>query len=191
MDTITHTMLGAALFSRTGLAGGLRGAVRRNGSPRLVDWTFWAALFFGAFPDVASLGIHLIPRLLLDGYGMWRDIPPYIFTLYRCTHSLVIIAVCLLFVRLLFRPLFIPMLAWPFHVITDVFTHGPGRFQTPILYPVSDFKYAGVNWWEHPEITTTAWAVTVAFWMAILGLRYWNQISWKRELEKTQRMIRS
>ena len=185
MDTITHTMIGAALCSRTGLAGGRRGPRRRDGSPRLVDWTFWAALFFGAFPDVASLGIHLIPRLLMDGYGMWRDIPPYIFTLYRMTHSLVIIAVCLLAVGWLFRPLLVPMLAWPLHVISDAFTHGPGRFQTPILYPVSDFKLVGVNWWQHPEISYTAWAATVLFWAVILFVRLRSEMLWQREHKKT------
>ncbi len=172
MDSLTHTFIGAALCSRTGLAGGLRGAVRRDGSSRLLDWTFWAALFFGAFPDAFSLGIYLIPRVFMSGHAMWHGIPPYIFTLYRLTHSLVIVLGVILLVGWLCRPLAVTMLAWPIHILTDVFTHGAGIFQTPLFYPVSSFRISGVNWWEHPVITWTGWLLTAALWIGILCFRY-------------------
>lgn len=172
MDSFTHMVVGAALCSRTGLAGGRRGAFGRDGVPRLLDWTFYAALLFGGFPDGASLGIHLIPRFFMEDHAMWHSIPPYIFTLYRMTHSLVIALACVLLVRAIFRPLWIPMLAWPLHILTDVFTHGPGRFQTPIFFPIATFKFQGVNWWEHPAISYTAWMVAALLWMGILSYRY-------------------
>lgn len=172
MDSFTHTVLGAALCSRTGLAGGRRGAFGRDGSPRLLDWTFWTALIFGAFPDAASLGIHLIPRFFMEDHLLWHNIPPYIFMLYHMTHSLVIAFGCVLVAGAVFRPLCMPMLAWPLHILTDVFTHGPGRFQTPIVYPISAFHFRGVNWWEHPAISYTAWVVTALLWVGILCYRY-------------------
>lgn len=175
MDSLTHTFLGAALCSRTGLAGGRRGAFRRDGSAHLLDWTFWAALFFGAFPDAFSLGLHLIPRIFMSGHAMWYSIPPYIFTLYRITHSLVIAFGMILVVGWLFRPLAVTMVAWPIHIVTDVFTHGPGRFQTPLFYPLSSIQFTGINWWEHPVISWTGWLFTAALWIGILCYRYKRQ----------------
>ena len=65
MDTLLHGVFGAALCSRTGLAGGRRGPVDAQGRRAFVDWTLWAAFFFGIFPDLASLGIHF----MLDAFS--------------------------------------------------------------------------------------------------------------------------
>jgi len=44
------------------------------------------------------------------------------------------------------RPLAFPMLAWPAHIILDFFTHSIEFFPTPILWPISDFKFDGIPW---------------------------------------------
>ncbi len=151
MDTLTHALLGAALCSRTGLAGGRRGPVNPlDGRPRVWDWTLGAALFFGILPDLASIGLHLIYHILRHGDMGWHAIPPFIFTLYNLTHSLLIAGVCVLAAALWLRPWAAPMLAWPVHILTDTLTHGAGRFATPIFFPLSDYRFSGVNWWQTP-----------------------------------------
>jgi len=61
LETITHALIGAALCSRTGLAGGRRGpSPRADGGQRLWDWTMPTALAFGLLPDMASIGLHLV-----------------------------------------------------------------------------------------------------------------------------------
>ena len=39
-----------------------------------------------------------------------------------------------------------PMLAWPMHIIVDFFTHSIEFFPTPILWPISDYRFDGVPW---------------------------------------------
>ena len=95
MDTLVHGVIGAALCSRTGLAGGRRGPVDEQGRRQFSDWTFWAALGFGLFPDLASLGIHFSMDLFAGNGMRWHGIPDFIFVLYDITHSLAGMAVCL------------------------------------------------------------------------------------------------
>ena len=39
-----------------------------------------------------------------------------------------------------------PMLAWPMHIVVDFFTHSIEFFPTPILWPISDYRFDGVPW---------------------------------------------
>ena len=36
------------------------------------------------------------------------------------------------------------MLVWPMHIIVDFFTHSLEFFPTPILWPVSDYRFDGI-----------------------------------------------
>lgn len=170
MDSLAHAVLGAALCSQTGIAGGLRGPINRTGQPCLWHWSVPAAAFFGIFPDLVSIGIYIIPRLF-SGHQMWHTIPDYIFTLYHMSHSLIIASLAIVLCMRLKRPLVIPMLAWPLHIICDMYTHGTGRFQTPILYPLSDFHVNGINWWQHRWITVLTWSIALLLWTSIIAVR--------------------
>lgn len=176
MDTLVHGVIGAALCSRTGLAGGRRGPVDAQGRRRATDWTLWAALFFGLFPDLASLGIHFSLDLFAGNGVRWHAIPDFIFLLYHITHSLAGIAVCYGLLVWWRRALWLPALAWPIHVLTDIPTHGSGRFMTPILWPFSDWAFAGWNWWEIPGMFYGTWIVAGILWLAVAILR----LSWKK-----------
>ena len=44
------------------------------------------------------------------------------------------------------RDICFPMLAWPFHIILDFFTHSIEFFPTPIFWPISDYRFDGVPW---------------------------------------------
>lgn len=173
MDTLAHAIYGATLFSRTGLAGGLRGPVNALGQRVDFDWTFWAAFGFGLLPDIASFGIYFT-QTMLNGQGIsFHAIPAYVFALYKLTHSLILAMACLGMLRLICKPLFLPALAWPFHIALDIFTHPLGRFQTPFLYPLSDYVFDGMAWWMNPWFIRAYWFLLPILWLGItLARRY-------------------
>ena len=166
MDILAHALYGATLCSRTGLAGGRQGAPAPHG-PYVTDWTVWAAAGFGVMPDLASIGLSFT-RMMISGHPpSFYSIPSYVFVLYHCTHSLAIAAVCLLLLRAMARWLVIPALAWPLHIVMDSVSHGNGRWQTLMFYPVSDWHYHGINWWEHPGVMLLYWGILPVLWIGI------------------------
>lgn len=181
MDTLVHGVLGAALFSRTGIAGGVRGPVDGRGRRKIADWTFWAAFGFGILPDVASIGIHFMTDWFTGNGVRWHGIPDYVFTLYRITHSLAGMAVCIGLLALWKRQLLLPLMAWPFHVLTDVPTHGDGRFMTPLLWPFSEWGFSGWNWWTVPGLFYGAWLAAGALWLAVAAARIAGWIEARRK----------
>lgn len=172
MDTLVHGVIGAALCSRTGLAGGRRGpVVGPQKRWQLSDWTLWAAFFFGVLPDLMSFGIHFSMALFSRNGLNWHAIPRFVFALYDVTHSLAGIAAVYGLLVWWKRVLWLPALAWPIHVLTDVPTHGHGIFMTPILWPFSDWGVAGWNWWEYPGLFLGSWLFAAVLWLAVLALR--------------------
>ena len=176
MDTLVHGVIGAALCSRTGWAGGRRGPVDAQGRRKPFDWTLLAAFGFGVFPDLASLGIHFMMDAFRGNGVRWHGIPEYIFALYGVTHGLAGMALCVGLLVWWKRALLLPALAWPIHVLTDVPTHGPGVFLTPILWPFSDWTIAGWSWWLHPGVFYGSWLVAGALWVAVGLMR----MAWKK-----------
>jgi hypothetical protein len=177
VDTLFHGVIGAALCSRPGLAGGRRGPVDRIGRRQWVDWTLWAALFFGLVPDLASLGIHFAADLFTGNGIRWHGIPDFIFVLYNITHSLLGMAIGYGLLVGWKRALWLPALAWPLHVLTDVPTHGDGRFITPLFWPFSEAGFAGWSWWQHPAIFYGGWILAGGLWLLVLILR----LTWRSQ----------
>ena len=173
MDTVFHGLMGAALCSRTGLAGGRLGPRSKQGRWRVVEWTFFAAIGFGMLPDLASLGIHHGWQVLHGNGLTFEGIPQWIFWLYDFFHSLAGISIGIGLLTWWKRGLLLPALAWPLHVLADVPTHGDGVFATPLLWPFSRLGFSGWNWWEHPQIFIWGWAGMIAFWVA-LGVWRWT-----------------
>ena len=141
------------------------------GRRRTSDWTLWAAFFFGVWPDLASLGIHFSMDLVAGDGMKWGDIPDFVFALYDVTHSLAGMAVCIGLLMAWKRALWLPALAWPLHVLTDVPTHGSGSFMTPILWPFSEWAFSGRSWWLHPGMFYGSWILAAGLWLGVLGLR--------------------
>lgn len=171
MDTLFHGVVGAALCSRTGWAGGRRGPVDAMGRRQTTDWTLWAALGFGLLPDLASLGIHFTTDLVAGDGVKWSDIPDFVFRLYDCTHSLAGMALAIGLLVAWKRALWLPALAWPLHVLTDVPTHGSGPFLTPLLWPFSERAFAGWSWWQHPWMFYGSWMFAAGLWLGVVVLR--------------------
>ena len=72
------------------------------------------------------------------------------------------------------RALWLPALAWPVHVLTDVPTHGSGPFLTPLLWPFSDRGFAGWSWWQHPWLFYGGWILVGLLVLAVVALRLWR-----------------
>lgn len=138
MDTLSHGLWGSIIFGRKN---------KRS---------FWLGFTFGVLPDLCSFGVFMVARLIESlTSGAWQmtagkpelaDIPAYVHTLYDITHSFVIFAVVFGVVWVwLGKPLW-EMLAWPFHIFLDLFTHSTEFFPTPYLWPFAHSSVDGIPW---------------------------------------------
>jgi hypothetical protein len=164
LDTLAHAVYGATLFSRAGLAGGRRGASTACGS-YVADWTVWVAAGFGALPDLSSIGPSFVQMVLRGDAPSFHAIPPHVMLLYRLTHSLVVAGLIVLLLRRVALPLAVPALAWPVHVVMDSFSHGDGHWQTLLFYPLSEWHFHGLNWWEHRGMMLAYWGALPTLWL--------------------------
>lgn len=169
MDLLAHALYGATACSRAGIAGGRKGT---RGRRLIADWTVWAAVLFGLLPDIVSMGVPFLASWRGEHVGyFFRDFGGGGIILYRWVHSLVVsLAFCGL-LRLIHKPLFIPALAWPLHVVMDSLTHNVGKFRTTLFYPLSDWAYPGLPWWQHPWVMVAYWAVLPVTWVALWAWR--------------------
>lgn len=169
MDLLAHAMYGATVCSRTGIAGGSKGAGRRWTS----DWTVWCAAMFGILPDILSMGTPFILFLATGVQGnFFHEMDGNNIVIYRYAHSLLVAFAAIGILRFIYRPIFIPSLAWPLHVVIDALTHGSGKFQTTIIYPLSDWGFEGIRWWRHPEVVLGYWLLLPLIWLV---LRIWRR----------------
>lgn len=142
MDIISHGLWGGAAFGREN---------RKQ---------FWWSFFFGIAPDLFSFGLFTIMTVLGlasgpewgRGVPLESAIPPYVHSLYNITHSFFIFAVVFGLVYLIRRKPFLPMLAWPLHIIVDIPTHSTSFFPTPFLWPFLDNVRVNGIPWSHPII---------------------------------------
>ena len=104
-------------------------------------------MFFGAIPDLSSFGIYFFYKLIASpttikfGPPPIDEIPAWVKTLYDISHSMIIAIIFIMLVYVVKRDLCFSMLAWPFHIILDFFTHEIDYFATPIFWPIHDFKF--------------------------------------------------
>lgn len=114
---------------------------------------FGLAMLFGVLPDVSAFGPYFIIRIahgtLRMGKPNLAEIPSWVFTSYNISHSLFTAVILLAIIRYLNKPLAFTFLAYPLHILCDIFTHNKSFFPTPFLFPVSDFKVNGISW-AHP-----------------------------------------
>ena len=131
MDTLSHALWGKGLFGYRKYR--------------------WYSFLFGALPDLFSFGIYFIHSIFFSsspvmGRPTRSEIPEWVYSLYDISHSLVIASVIIFIVYKINKEFAFPMLAWPAHIILDFFTHSIEFFPTPILWPISDFKFDGIPW---------------------------------------------
>ena len=132
MDTFSHTLWGKGLFG-----------YRKYGK--------WA-LLFGALPDLLSFGLYFIVRFITQGVNMefgkpaLESIPNWVFIMYDISHSWVIAFLFIIIFLQINKEIGFPMLAWPFHILLDFPFHSKEYFPTPILWPISDYRFDGIPW---------------------------------------------
>ena len=169
MDVLAHALYGATACSRTGLAGGLKGTGRR---PWLSDWTVWCSAAFGVLPDAVSLGPPIVAFLLGGGTGnFFATVGGDSIVRYRWMHSLIVALAASGILRLAWKPLFVPSLAWALHVLADALTHASGKFQTTFFYPLSSWHFDGIRWWLHPGLMIAYWMLLPIIWFALSAWR--------------------
>tara|TARA_Y100001960_G_C14671033_1_gene826001 strand:+ start:376 stop:843 length:468 start_codon:yes stop_codon:yes gene_type:complete len=137
MDTLSHALWGKGLFGYKKYR--------------------WFSFLFGALPDLLSFGIFFLSNLITNpfdikfGKPQLSEIPDWVFSLYNFSHSLIIAFIFVLLIYKINKNFCFPMLAWPFHIILDFFTHSIDFFPTPIFWPISDYRFDGIPW-SNPNI---------------------------------------
>ena len=131
MDTLSHALWGKGLFGYRKYR--------------------WYSFLFGALPDLFSFGIYFIYSIFFTSSAIMgrptrSEIPEWVYSLYDISHSLVIASIFIFIAYKINKEFAFPMLAWPAHIILDFFTHSIEFFPTPILWPISDFRFDGIPW---------------------------------------------
>lgn len=164
MDILSHGLWGSISFGRRN---------RRS---------FWLAFLFGILPDLVSFGFYFFGVFLGfyrhppfgAGHPPPEEIPVLIHTLYNWSHSLVIFAFIFALAWLLLRRPSYEMLAWPFHILFDIFTHRAEFFPTPFLWPLSDYRVSIINWTD-PRIFIPNIALLALLYLWFFVVRWRRQ----------------
>ena len=75
-----------------------------------------------------------------------ESIPNWVFIMYDISHSWVIAFLFIIIFLQINKEICFPMLAWPFHILLDFPFHSKEYFPTPILWPISDYRFDGIPW---------------------------------------------
>jgi hypothetical protein len=136
---------------------------------------FWLWALLGTLPDILTWGpwtVPLIARRRWNEFDLNR-VPGWVMGLYGATHNL-------------FTPLALwgaafaatgqvvtAPLAWLLHVLMDAPTHSRHFLPTPILWPVSDWRFPGVRWGQRWFMAgnIAAMAALMLYLFAIEGVR--------------------
>ena len=149
MDTFSHALYGKGLFGY-----------------RKYRWT---SFLFGALPDLSSFGVYFLVQLFSNFYKLKygrpsiEEIPIWVIELYNISHSLITAFVFIAIVYFVKKDLSWPMLAWPVHIIIDLFTHSIEFFPTPIFWPLSNYRFDGIPWSNIYVFTTNIILIFLIF----------------------------
>ena len=157
MDILAHGVYNIALQKT------IKNRKQRRG--KIIEAFWW-----GIMPDLLAFGIPLIASIFIRGsfnhhaifYGI--NIAK---SIYPFTHSLVIFAAFFVFVSLIRKKWYLPMLGWGFHVLLDIPLHTPSFFPTPFLFPISPFTLPFGISWSTPIIWVSTWIIGIS-WLIIV-----------------------
>lgn len=155
MDTLSHALYGKGFFGY-----------------RKYRWT---SFLFGALPDLSSFGVYFLGLLFSNFHGLKNgrpsieEIPIWVVELYNISHSLITAFVFIAIVYFIKKDLTWPMLAWPVHIIVDLFTHSIEFFPTPIFWPLSNYRFDGIPWSNIYVFTTNIVLIFLIFFYRFKG----------------------
>jgi hypothetical protein len=148
MDIVSHGLWGGIAFGRSNKIN------------------YFLSVFFGLSPDLFSFGIFtaLVWLGVESGVDWSAGIPPmsaiptYVYWLYNITHSLVVASAVIFLIWLITKKIIWPLLAWPLHIIFDIFSHSIDFFPTPWLWPIKNYYLDGIAW-STPWVFFSNWAL--------------------------------
>ena len=129
------------------------------------------AVFFGIAPDLVSFApstvyllfhrdMFLRYKLSLE-FGRMEWFFRWAVESYKYTHSFVIFLVCFAIVAFARKgKIYWPMFGWALHIFIDIFTH-KDFFQTPFLFPLSQFTNHHAIAWTEPYFMAVNYAVLI------------------------------
>jgi len=128
---------------------------------------FGQAMLFGVLPDLLGFGpffiIRLVNRNLQFGKPNLAEIPSWVFTSYDISHSIFTAFVLYGIIRYFSKPMAYTFLAYPLHILCDIFTHSKSFFPTPFLFPVSNYKVDGISWADPTFMIVNYTAIITAY----------------------------
>jgi hypothetical protein len=153
MDVLAHGLWGGVLFGRK------------------TRWQWRGALWLGMAPDIVAFGPFTVSQVFKHD---WRAFPPYVYSTYDVTHSLVVWAIVVGTIWF-FRKRFPWILcAWGFHIVCDIPLHEISFFPTPYLWPLPTPLVNGVRWAQPVIMIPNYLALAVAYTL-LLVVRYRRQ----------------
>ncbi len=182
MDIFSHGLWAAAAAKLYNKRKN-RGAQKREEAPgRLRPW---AAAFWGISPDLlAFTGFFLwFAVKILGGELTFADIPshdrvepmsPDTIPIMRITHALYSVSHSAVIFALVFAAVFLvvklakkrvpwEMGGWLIHILIDLPTHTYRYFPTPVLWPISGWRFDGVPWAEPWFLVVNYLAIIAVF----------------------------
>lgn len=128
-------------------------------------------LSFGILYGAVAVGAADAPDFS-HGTPPESTIPQYVHHLYDVTHSFVVFLLVFLLVwHLRGRPL-TELGAWGLHILVDVPTHSFAFFPTPVLWPLSNWKFDGSQWMTPAILVTNYIFLVIGYvWFAVYVAR--------------------
>jgi len=150
MDTIAHGLVTYAV---------------RQSTRSKVGWRW--LVFFGMFPDFVWLPFTFV-NLLTSGAIYFFNGP------YNVSHSYIIWFVVSALCTVRWRKIFLYTWPWAIHILIDM----PGHvdMHTPILWPISDWKFVGLfDWLTVPWFVVTYSGLAIVFFWLWRAGRLWDR----------------
>ncbi len=139
-----------------------------------VPWVVW----WGVFPDVLAFGpmvvVGLWLRLAGQGDALHGGYLPHVhigLPLYAMGHSLIVFAAVLGVSALVTRRLVVGLSGWLLHILIDIPTHSRRYYATRFLWPLSNYGFDGVPWWDPPVLWFTYGGLAMVYLLLWLTTR--------------------
>lgn len=143
MDIFSHGLWAAAAAHGVNLKTKTKVSIWKIGA-----WGMFPDLFAftAAFVSMLFTGLRFDPHDAEPYGGSGHFIYQLTHSLYNMSHSVIVFAVAFGFAWLLFKRPIWEMGGWLLHIVMDIPTHSYAFFPTPILWPVSGWKFNGFSW---------------------------------------------
>jgi hypothetical protein len=142
----------------------------------------WAT-FWGIFPDLFAFTVPFIVSIggwiIGSGFQYGRDtiasgLAP---TLYNYSHSLVIWLVVFVVAWIVSKRPRWELFGWALHILIDIPSHANGFYLTPLLFPLSGWKFTHGISWAHPIYMIVNYSLMTVAWIGLMWHRRKKQSS--------------